>query len=71
VRTYGLEVVRTATITFGTDLDGVAAFAKAYRVHIKLSDVDLIDAAHRRWWLLATDVWPLDRHYDDGDTGCD
>ncbi|MFD0525365.1 phosphotransferase [Paractinoplanes durhamensis] len=77
VRTYGLEVVRTATITFSTgdqgavDLARVAAFALAYRVHIKVSDAELADAAHRRWWVLATDPWPLDRHYRDGDTTCD
>ncbi|MEU4240791.1 phosphotransferase [Actinoplanes sp. NPDC026619] len=77
VRTYGLEVVRAATITFSTgeqdglDLERVAAFARAYRVHIEVSDAELADAAHRRWWVLATDVWPLDRHYDDGDTSCD
>ncbi|GIF25551.1 homoserine kinase type II [Actinoplanes tereljensis] len=62
VRTYGLEVVRTATITFGTDLDRIAAFARGYRVHVSVSDFDLEDAAHRRWWSLATEVWPPGRH---------
>ena len=71
VRPYGLEVVRTATITFDTDLDRIAAFAEAYRGHIGLTDAELADAAHRRWWALASEVWPLNRHYDDGDTGCD
>jgi homoserine kinase type II len=77
VRAYGLEVVRTTTITFGTeapdglDLERVRAFTRAYRVHHRLSDRELDDAAHRRWWALATDVWPLDRHYDQGDHTCD
>jgi Ser/Thr protein kinase RdoA (MazF antagonist) len=64
VRTYGLEVVRTATITFDTDLDRISAFARGYRVHHPVSDFDLEDAAHRRWWVLATGSWPLGWHED-------
>jgi homoserine kinase type II len=77
VRPYGLEVVRTATITFSTDdqsgldLEKVAAFVRGYRAHVPISDADLIDAADRRWWTLLTETWPLKRHYDDNDQRCD
>jgi hypothetical protein len=54
-RPYGLEVVRTATLLFGTgdhrgaDLRRIAAFAAGYRAHTAISDDALRDAAHRRW----------------------
>ncbi|MFF5294119.1 phosphotransferase [Paractinoplanes globisporus] len=71
VRPYGLEVVRTATITFGRDLDRIAAFARGYRARIPITDDRLADAAHRRWWTLLTETWQLERHYEHGDRSCD
>jgi Ser/Thr protein kinase RdoA (MazF antagonist) len=72
VRPYGLEVVRTATVMFDTgDLRRVSAFAAGYRGRVAISDDALRDAAHRRWWTLATDTYFLRRHYDHGDHACD
>jgi homoserine kinase type II len=71
VRPYGHEVVRTATIMFGRSLDRVAAFVRGYRAHVPITEAQLADAAHRRWWTLLTEAWPLDRHYDDNDRTCD
>ena len=71
VRPYGLEVVRTATIMFGTDLRRIAAFVRGYRETVEITDSDLADAAHRRWWTLATETWQLRRHYDSDDRSCD
>jgi homoserine kinase type II len=71
VRPYGLEVVRTATIVFGHSLDRIAAFVAAYRAHVPITNDQLADAAHRRWWTLLTETWQLERHYVDGDRGCD
>ncbi|WP_433367467.1 phosphotransferase [Actinoplanes sp. CA-142083] len=71
VRPYGLEVVRTATITFGRSTGRMAAFVRGYRTHIPISGAQLADAAHRRWWTLLTEAWPLDRHYGDNDHTCD
>ncbi|MFI1988952.1 phosphotransferase [Actinoplanes sp. NPDC020271] len=67
VRPYGLEVVRTATILFGQDLDRIAAFAQGYRGRVPIG---LDDAADRRWWTLATETWQLERHFA-GDSSCD
>ncbi|GAA2847134.1 hypothetical protein Acy02nite_03660 [Actinoplanes cyaneus] len=67
VRPYGLEVVRTATILFGTDLGRVAAFVEGYRGRVP---IELGDAADRRWWTLATETWQLERHFA-GDPSCD
>jgi Ser/Thr protein kinase RdoA (MazF antagonist) len=77
VRPYGLEVVRTATITFSTgaqdglDLGRVAAFARGYRAEHPLPAAAVRDAADRRWWELVTETWPLDRHYRDNDPTAD
>lgn len=77
VRGYGAEVVRTATIWFthastgALDLDRVAAFIRGYRTQRPISDAQLLDAAHRRWWQLATGTWQLRLHYDQHDQGCD
>ncbi|SDS64042.1 phosphotransferase [Actinoplanes derwentensis] len=75
VRPYGREVIRTAAIVFvssaGLDLDRIAAFSAGYRSRIAVPAVAMRDAAHRRWWDLATDTYFLRRHYDQGDTGCD
>jgi homoserine kinase type II len=77
VRPYGLEVVRTATLLFGTgdhrgaDLRRIAAFAAGYRAHIAISDDALRDAAHRRWWALVCDTWFLRLHYEERDPSCD
>ena len=77
VRTYGLEVVRTATLLFGTgdhdgvDLPRIAAFTAGYRAHVTISDDALRDAAHRRWWTLVCDTWFLRLHYDENNRSCD
>jgi len=71
VRPYGLEVVRTATIMCGHDLDRIAAFVAGYRAHIPITDAELADAAHRRWWTLLTETWQLERHYEHDDRSCD
>ena len=71
VRPYGLEVVRTATIVFGHSLDRIAAFVASYRTHVPITDAQLADAAHRRWWTLLTETWQLDRHYEHDDRSCD
>lgn len=72
VRPYGREVVRTATIMFEIgDRTRVAAFAEGYRRRFTIGDDALVDAAHRRWWSLATDTYFLRRHYDLGDPACD
>ncbi|WP_436530668.1 phosphotransferase [Actinoplanes sp. HUAS TT8] len=71
VRPYGREVVRTATILFGDDLERIAGFVRGYRERVPITDEQLADAAERRWWELATETWPLKRHYDAGDTSCD
>ena len=71
VRPYGLEVVRTATIVHGRDLDRIAAFVTGYRAHVSITDAELADAAHRRWWTLLTETWQLERHYERDDRSCD
>jgi Ser/Thr protein kinase RdoA (MazF antagonist) len=77
VRPLGLEVVRSATVLYSTDddrridLDRVAAFTRAYRRHVAISDAELADAAHRRWWSLTCEAWHLRLHYDENDGGCD
>jgi Ser/Thr protein kinase RdoA (MazF antagonist) len=77
VRTYGLEVVRTATIMFstgdlrGADLPRISAFVAGYRARIEISDDALRDAAHRRWWTLVCDTWFLRLHYEQRDPSCD
>jgi homoserine kinase type II len=76
-RPYGLEVVRTATLMFhtgdhqGVDLPRTAAFTAGYRTHMPIDDDALRDAAHRRWWTLATDTWFLRLHYDQNNPSCD
>jgi homoserine kinase type II len=49
----------------------MAAFVRGYRTHVPITGAQLADAAHRRWWTLLTEAWPLDRHYDDNDHTCD
>ena len=77
VRPYGLEVVRTATLLFGTgdergaDLRRIAAFTAGYRARIDISDHALRDAAHRRWWALVSDTYFLRLHYDQDNPSCD
>ncbi|MCM4082254.1 phosphotransferase [Paractinoplanes hotanensis] len=77
VRGYAAEIVRTATIWFtdtGTgalDLERIAAFIRGYRARRSISDAQLVDAAHRRWWDLVTGTWQLHRHYEQQDRGCD
>ncbi|GAA4610009.1 homoserine kinase type II [Actinoplanes octamycinicus] len=77
VRPFGLEVLRTVTIMFSAggrtalDLERSAAFVRAYRARVPITADQLVDAADRRWWALATETWPLKRHYDDGDDRCD
>lgn len=78
VRTYGLEIVRTATLLFGTgdhgggvDLPRIAAFTAGYRAQVAISDDALRDAAHRRWWTHVCDTWFLRLHYDDNNRSCD
>ena len=77
VRTYGLEVVRTATVLFatggreGADLRRIAAFVAGYRTHMAIDDDALRDAAHRRWWTLVCDTWFLSLHYDRHNRSCD
>ncbi|MCU7725465.1 phosphotransferase [Actinoplanes sp. KI2] len=71
VRPYGLEVVRTATIVYGHSLDRIAAFVRAYRAHVPITDAQLVDAADRRWWTLLTETWQLERHYEHDDRSCD
>jgi len=71
VRPYGLEVVRTATIVYGHALDRIAAFVAGYRAHVPITDAQLTDAAHRRWWTLLTETWQLERHYEHDDRSCD
>ncbi|BCY12162.1 phosphotransferase [Actinoplanes sp. L3-i22] len=77
VRPYGLEVVRTATILFSDggraalDLDRTAAFVRGYRARVPITNGQLIDAADRRRWTLATETWLLARRYDAGDTSLD
>ena len=71
MRPYGLEVVRTATIMYGHELDRIAAFVAGYRAHVPITDAELADAAHRRWWTLLTETWQLERHYEHDDRGCD
>lgn len=77
VRCYGREIVRTATIwstdtsTGALDLDRVAALVGGYRTQRPITDAQLLDAAHRRWWQLATETWHLRLHYDQHDNGCD
>jgi homoserine kinase type II len=77
VRTYGLEVVRTAMVLFatgdgdGADLRRIAVFVAGYRTRMTIDDDALRDAAHRRWWKLVTDTWFLSLHYDRHDPSCD
>jgi Ser/Thr protein kinase RdoA (MazF antagonist) len=77
IRCYGLEIVRTATIWFtnirtgALDLDRVTAFIAGYRTQRSITDAQLLDAAHRRWWHLATGTWQLRLHYDQQENGCD
>ena len=77
VRGFGTEVVRTATIWFthtstgALDLDRVAAFIRGYRTRRLITDAQLLDASHRRWWQLATGTWQLRLHYERQDRGCD
>ena len=71
------EVVRAAIFLFmdrerGTvDLDRVSAFIAGYRETRSVPDAHLIDAVHRFWWDYLCNIWPLDWHYDHGDTSCD
>lgn len=76
VRPLAEEVVRTAQVQFTTrdgrwDLARTAAFVAGYRRVVELADEDLRDAARRLWWKRMTDFWPLQWHYDKGDSGCD
>jgi homoserine kinase type II len=71
VRPYGLEVVRTATIVYGRSLDRIAAFVAGYRARVPITNAQLVDAAHRRWWTLLTETWQLERHYEHDDRGGD
>lgn len=77
VRSLGAEVVRTATIWFtdtstgALDLHRIAAFVRGYRSQHAITDTHLLDAAHRRWWHLATGTWQLRLHYDQHNRGCD
>jgi Ser/Thr protein kinase RdoA (MazF antagonist) len=76
IRGYATEVIRTATIWFthpstgALDLDRVAAFIRGYRARRPITDAQLLDAAHRRRWQLATETWQLRLHYENGDHGC-
>jgi hypothetical protein len=36
-----------------------------------VTDAQLTDAVHRWWWNYLCAIWPLDWHYDHGDTSCD
>ncbi len=77
VAPLALEVVRAATLIFGTDdergldLDLVAAFARAYLRVRPLTADQLADAAHRLWWQRVCETWQLERHYEQHDTSCD
>jgi homoserine kinase type II len=53
------------------DLAALAAFVGGYRAHIPITAAQLADAAHRRWWTLLTEAWPLKRHYDANDRSLD
>jgi homoserine kinase type II len=74
---FGLEVVRSATLTFGYGddrglaVDQAAAFIAAYRTEMPLTDEQLRMAVHRLWWEQVCDFWQLKRHYVAGDSSCD
>jgi Ser/Thr protein kinase RdoA (MazF antagonist) len=71
------EVVRAAIFLFMSrergevDLDRVSAFVAGYRETRSVTDAQLLDAVHRWWWDYLCGIWPLDWHYDHGDTSCD
>lgn len=70
------EVTRAAVLMMdnhpkGLDLDRVAAFVDGYRTIMPLTSAQLVGAAHRWWWNYLCGLWPLNRHYEDGDTSCD
>ncbi|MGI5213401.1 phosphotransferase [Plantactinospora sp. CA-290183] len=76
IRPFGEELVRTATIQFGSergalDLVRINAFTRGYRTILPLDDNEVTDAVERLWWKRLTDYWHLDFHYDRGDTSCD
>lgn len=74
-RPYSEEIVRTATIQFGTagvlDLSRVSAFAASYRTIVPITVEDLADGVHRLWWKRVSDFWHLVFHYDRHDHSCD
>ncbi|MDQ3762870.1 MAG: phosphotransferase [Actinomycetota bacterium] len=74
------EVVRTATLVFGydlnpelraLDLERVAAFTAGYRGLIPLPEASLAEAVHRLWWERVCDFWQLTWHYEKANTSCD
>ncbi|WP_345482832.1 phosphotransferase [Actinopolymorpha pittospori] len=71
------EVVRAAVFLFmnrergNVDLDRVSAFIAGYRATRPVTEAQLVDAVHRWWWDYLCGLWPLDWHYDHGDTSCD
>jgi Ser/Thr protein kinase RdoA (MazF antagonist) len=77
IRPYGLEVVRSATLLFatddarGADLQRIAAFVAGYRRHVTITDDELRDAAHRRWWTVVCESWVLRMHYAQNNRLCD
>lgn len=70
------EVTRAAVLMMdnhpmGLDLHRVSAFVDGYRTIMPLTSAQLVGAAHRWWWNYLCGLWPLNRHYEDGDTSCD
>lgn len=75
VQGYAHELLRAATLTFGRDgtpdLTRIAAFAAGYRDAMPLTDDEITTAAQHYWWGRLHNLWPLDWHYDRGDTSGD
>lgn len=63
-RTFGEEVVRTATIMFSgadgaMDLARISALVTGYRSVLPIGILELTEAAEQLWWERVTDFWHL------------
>ncbi|NUR70866.1 MAG: phosphotransferase [Hamadaea sp.] len=69
------EVIRTCLLTFGghgaIDLPRTEAFVRGYRRQRPVTDDELADAERRMWWTWLNGFWPLDQHYEHGNTRFD
>lgn len=71
------ELVRSAVLMFWDedgefmDLPRISAYVAGYRAVVPVTDEQLDDAQHRRWWEKLCGFWPLSDHYDKGNSTCD